>query len=448
MEKGRKEEKGPGAEEEGKAKKEGTPPRGRRARKREQGRHDLWYDEGDQTKTSEPKKGRHEELYHTTRTRNAPGLHKPPDSRGGLERADQRGMPRHHTPVRGEARAQLRDLEAGIPQGSHGSGRAGPEGPAAPEVRRVRSVQGAGRDQRRQRQQGDEDAGDEPDGLPVPEARPRGEALPVRQRLQDEEGDAGTAHTVRVHMVQAHKRRRRRRDVRADAVPSEAAPEGREEAASRQDGAGEAHPGRQARGREEAQQVRALRDGHHPLVHERNRRAAGAHRQEEPQVRHRAHEACHAGGGCRGTQEDGPAQGARTGPVPDYGQRMRVPRPGQDQGGRRMQGVLHARVRLVGEGIGRELQQARAQVVPEGNGLRQVYTRRHAQARERHQLHTPKGARRQERLRIRHGIRQGRITEKDKEHETIRTASKTPRKDLQKFDSLHLQFTPSIFCKK
>ena len=61
---GKKEER-QGAEEEGK-KEEGTPPRGRRVQEKHQRRHSLWYDEGAKAKTSKPKKGRREELYHTT----------------------------------------------------------------------------------------------------------------------------------------------------------------------------------------------------------------------------------------------------------------------------------------------------------------------------------------------------------------------------------------------
>ena len=64
MENRGKEEERQGTKEEGKAEKEGAPPWGRRARKMQQRRHDLWYDEGDQTKTSRPKKGRHKILYH------------------------------------------------------------------------------------------------------------------------------------------------------------------------------------------------------------------------------------------------------------------------------------------------------------------------------------------------------------------------------------------------
>ena len=74
MESRGKEEERQGTEEEGKAEKEGAPPWGRRARKMQQRRHDLWYDEGDQTKTSRPKKGRHEILYHTACARDVHNL--------------------------------------------------------------------------------------------------------------------------------------------------------------------------------------------------------------------------------------------------------------------------------------------------------------------------------------------------------------------------------------
>ena len=155
---GKKEER-QGTEAEGKA-KEGTPSWGRRARNRQR-RRDLWYDEGDQTKTSEPKKGRRAPLYHTTRARDAPGLHKPPDTGLGLERDRQRRMQDHAPPVRREARPALRDLEARIPARGNRGSRPGPEGQATAQVRGIRPLQGPGRDQRQQREQGDQDAGDD-----------------------------------------------------------------------------------------------------------------------------------------------------------------------------------------------------------------------------------------------------------------------------------------------
>ena len=115
-----------GTEEEGKAEEEGTPPRGRRARERHQRRRDLWYDEGYQTKTSKPKKGRHEILYHTARARNVPDLRAAADAGIGLERDNQGGVQGHAPPVRREARAEVRDLEARIPARRHWGGSPGP----------------------------------------------------------------------------------------------------------------------------------------------------------------------------------------------------------------------------------------------------------------------------------------------------------------------------------
>ena len=262
-----------GTEEEGKAEEEGTPPRGRRARERHQRRRDLWYDEGYQTKTSKPKKGRHEILYHTARARNVPDLRAAADAGIGLERDNQGGVQGHAPPVRREARAEVRDLEARIPARGHRGSRPGPEGQATTQVRRIRPLQGAGQDQREQREQGNQDAGDEPDGLPLQKARCRREAVAVRRALPHEGGDARTEHPVPVDMVQAHQRRRHRRQVRRDPVPPEQKAE-RPEAPSRHDGPGAPHARRQARGREEAQPLRALRDGHRRLVDERDRRPA------------------------------------------------------------------------------------------------------------------------------------------------------------------------------
>ena len=136
---GKKEER-QGTEEEGKA-KGGTPPRERRARGKRQRRHSLWYDEGDRTKTSEPKKGRRAPLYHTTRARDAPGLHKPPDTGLGLERDHSGGTPDHAPPVRREARPAQRDLEARIPARGNRGSRPGPEGQATRQIRRIRPLQ-------------------------------------------------------------------------------------------------------------------------------------------------------------------------------------------------------------------------------------------------------------------------------------------------------------------
>jgi len=271
-----KEEERQGTEEEGKA-KEGTPPRGRRARKMQQRRHSLWYDEGAQTKTSEPKKGRREKLYHTTRARRTPELHPAPDAGLGLERDRQGGMPNHDAPVRREARSEMRDLEARIPARGNRGGGAGPKGQATTQVRRIRPLQGAGRSQREQRKQGREDAGDEPDGLPLQETRDRREAVAIRRTLPHEGGDARAGHPMPFDVVQAHQRRRRRGQVRRDTIPPEQKAEG-PEAPSRNDGPGAAHARRQARGRGQAQQVRALRDGHRRLVYERDRRPARARR--------------------------------------------------------------------------------------------------------------------------------------------------------------------------
>ena len=296
-----KEAEGEGPEEKGKAKEEGTPPRGRRARKRQQRRHDLRYDEGDQTKSSKPKKGRREKLYHAARARHTPKLQPATDACLGLERARQRGAQDYAPPVRRKARAEIRDMEARIPQGGRRRHHPGPERQATTQVRRVRPLQGPGRDQRELREQGDEDAGDEQDGLTLQKARRRREALAVRRAPPHEGGDARTAYPVPVDVVQAHQRRRCRGPIRRDPVPPEQEAE-RPEAPSGDDGPRTAHSRRQARGREEAQPVRPLRNGHRRLVDERNRRTARPDRQEEPQVRHRAACARHAGRGRRGPE--------------------------------------------------------------------------------------------------------------------------------------------------
>ena len=99
MENRGKEEERQGTEEEGE-KEEGTPPWGRRARKRQQRRRDLWYDEGVKAKSSKPKKGRREKLYHTTRARCTPELQPAPDTGLGLERDHQCRMQDHAPTVR------------------------------------------------------------------------------------------------------------------------------------------------------------------------------------------------------------------------------------------------------------------------------------------------------------------------------------------------------------
>lgn len=88
--------------------------------------------------------------------------------------------------------------------------------------------------------------------------------------------------------------------------------------------------------------------------------------------------------------------------------------PQEDKGRRRVQRLLHARLRLLGKGVRRELQPLRPQVVPEGNRLRQVPASGHAQARARHQLNPPQAPRRACGLPIRHRLRQGGIKETTK----------------------------------
>ena len=184
VEEGGSEEEGQGPKAEGKA-KEGTPPWGRRA-KNQQRRRNLWYDESRQAKTPSHKKGRHEEVYHTTRARYIPNIRSATDAGIRLERARPGRMQGHAAAVRREARPAVRDVEAGVQPRGRGGGRAGRKGQAQAEVRRVRPVQGPGRHQRQQREQGRADARDEPDGLPLQEARARGEALPVRRRMPHE----------------------------------------------------------------------------------------------------------------------------------------------------------------------------------------------------------------------------------------------------------------------
>ena len=405
------EEEGQGTQEEGKAKEEGTPPRGRRARKMRQGRHDPWYDEGDQTKSSE-EKGRRETVYHTARAGDVPDIRAEADARRRLERARRGGTPGHGPLVRREARTEAGDLEAGIPPGRNRRGRPRPEGQAAAQVRRVRPLRRTGQDQRKQRQQRNGNDRDEPDGLPVQEARRRREAVALRRPVPHEGGAAGAAHPLPLDLLQAHRRRGRGRPARRDAVPPEEETEG-PKTAPRQDRAGPPHSRRQAGGRQQAQPVRALRDGHRRLPGGGQGRAARARRPEEQAVRHRARRARHPGRGRPGAAADGPARCARRRALRHDRQRLRVPGPGEDQGRRRMRRLLHAGLRLVGEGIRRELQPARAQVVPQGDRLREVHARRDAQAGEGRQLDPPKAARREDRVRIRHGPRQDRVGAKE-----------------------------------
>ena len=57
------------------------------------------------------------------------------------------------------------------------------------QVRRIRPLQGTERGQREQREQGGQEAGDQPDGIPLQKARGRREAVAVRResvaRLND-----------------------------------------------------------------------------------------------------------------------------------------------------------------------------------------------------------------------------------------------------------------------
>ncbi len=76
-----------------------------------------------------------------------------------------------------------------------------------------------------------------------------------------------------------------------------------------------------------------------------------------------------------------------------------------------MRRLLHPRLRLMGKGLGRELQQARQEMVSQGNGLQQVHARRDAQAGTRHQLNPPQAPRRADGIRIRHRLRQDGIKE-------------------------------------
>ena len=244
---------------------EGTPPRGRRARKMRQGRRSPWYDTGHHNHVPAGK-GRREKVYHTARAGDVPDIRAEAGARSRLERARRGRTPGHGPAVRREARTEAGDLEAGIPPGRNRRGRPRPEGQAATQVRRVRPLRRTGQDQRKQRQQGNADDRDKPDGLPVQEARHRRGAVALRRPVPHEGGAAGTAHPLPLDVVQAHRRRGRGRPVRRDALPPEAEEAQRPGTASRQGRARPPHARRQARRREQAEPVRALRDGHRRLV--------------------------------------------------------------------------------------------------------------------------------------------------------------------------------------
>ena len=72
-------------------------------------------------------------------------------------------------------------------------------------------------------------------------------------------------------------------------------------------------------------------------------------------------------------QKDEGAQGSAGHKERDDGQRMRVPRPGEARP--RVQGrdLLHEGLRLLRERRHRELQQAREEMVPEGNRLQPAH---------------------------------------------------------------------------
>ena len=346
MESRGEEEEGQGQEAEGEAegkRKEEPPPRGRR-------RRGPWHDGVARSKTSKPWEERRETACRTARAGDAPGVRPAPDARRGLKRPRPRRAQGHDPTVRGEARPQARDLEARVPQGRGGRRRPRPEGQEEEEVRGARPLQGAGRGQREQRQQGGEDARHEPDGPPLQAARGRGEALALRRGLPHEEGDARAGDPLPLDMVQARQRGRRRRPARRDALPPEAKAE-RPEAAPGEDGAGAPDARRQARRSDEPEPLRALRDGHGRVRDERAWRAAGARRPQEQAVRRRAPGARRAGRRRRGAEADDRPQGARKGAVDHDRQRLRVSGPGEDQGRRRLRRLLHAGLRLLGEGL-------------------------------------------------------------------------------------------------
>ena len=151
----------------------------------------------------------------------------------------------------------------------------------------------------------------------------------------------------------------------------------RPEAAPGEDGAGAPDARRQARRSDEPEPLRALRDGHGRVRDERAGRAARPRRQEEQAVRRRAPGARRAGGRRQGAAEaDGRPQGARQDAVRHHRQRLRVPGSGEDQGRRRPRRLLHAGLRLLGEGI-----RPRTATGSSADGARRGRTSRSARAR-------------------------------------------------------------------
>ena len=86
-------------------------------------------------------------------------------------------------------------------------------------------------------------------------------------------------------------------------------------------------------------------------------------------LRHRALEPRQPGRGHRRDKENEAEKGPEDGLKRHHGQRLRVPRPGKARPGIQGRDLLHEGLRLLRERRHQELQQAREEMVSEGNRL-------------------------------------------------------------------------------
>ena len=113
----------------------------------------------------------------------------------------------------------------------------------------------------------------------------------------------------------------------------------------------------------------------------------------------------------------------------------------------RVRRLLRARLRLLREGIRRERQPPRPQVVSEGDGLLPRHPRGRPEARGGDQRHTPPLPRRQDRGAVRRGGTRPRSLEARKEYkdENVQPRPEVTPEDLLSGVPLHLQFTQQPF---
>ena len=322
------------------------------------------------TRHTKDRRHEQEKVYHKTRSRATP--------HGQAARDAGHGMERIREPLRADIAAALREGPQHpvlhVAAGAQARGGVADRQARQPlDVPGVRHRQGEGLHKRGEEQHGRPDEAHGGHGHPLQACGAEAQALAVRREDHDQGGHAGQGRAVPEDVLQPHRGGRHGSLQGPDAVPPRTTAEGAPASARGEDGAGQKAARGQAEGGLGGEGARALGDGHGDIWARVARRAPGDARPLLEALCHRAPEP-HQPGRCRqGHKKDEGAQGSAGHKERDDGQRMRVPRP--EEARPRVQGrdLLHEGLRLLRERRHRELQQAREEMVPEGNRLQPAH---------------------------------------------------------------------------